>query len=156
MSDGNERVSDPSQETYLILFSVGGVQFAAEAFSIQRIADADWVPEIESDEEEADDYIIDMASLLDLPSQSTGRTIVIDTPRGTRGFVVDLISKEEISQHSITPIPPLLREWMNPVTLTGFYVNDDEVIGVLDFQRLADVVFRRSHTGDKKRTEPIS
>jgi chemotaxis signal transduction protein len=142
-------VTSPDQETYLILFSVGGVQFAAEAFSIQRIADADWAPDIESDDEEPDDCIIDMARLLDLPSQATGRTIVIDTPRGIRGFVVDLISKEEISQHSVTPIPPLLREWMKPVTLKGFFVTDDEVIGILDFQRLADVVFSQSHSREE-------
>jgi len=144
-------------ETYLILFSVGGVQFAAEAFSIQRIAEADWAPETPSEEDEEDqqNLIIDMARLLNLPGNKIGRTIVIDTPRGARGFVVDFISKEEISPQSITPIPPLLREWMRPVALSGFYVHDEEVVGVLDFQRLAEVVFTRSHP-QEKRMEPKS
>ena len=150
-------------ETYLILFSVGGVQFAAEAFSIQRIAEADWAPETPPEKDQDDDqdddqhdHIINMARLLNLPGNKIGRTIVIDTPRGARGFVVDFISKEEISPQSITPIPPLLREWMRPVALSGFYVHDEEVVGVLDFQRLAEVVFTRSHPQEPKRTDSKS
>jgi chemotaxis signal transduction protein len=147
------RVAESGHETYLVLFSVGGVQFAVEAYSIEHIAESNWAPEPTDDQEDQGDtqdesgqepqaHTIDMGDLLDLPSSSGGRTIVVSTPMGNRGFVVDMISKEEITQHSIVPVPPLLKEFMKPVAVSGFYVTEDKVVGVLDFKRLAEVAFK--------------
>jgi chemotaxis signal transduction protein len=134
------------RESYLILFRVGEFRLAVEAFSIQHIADANWTPLIGSEEEEAEDSeedrVVEMAAVLKLPPQEGKRTIVIDTPSGQRGFVVDSISNEEITLHAIEPVPQLLQGWIKPEAITGFLVDQNEVIGVVDLHRVDEAYFR--------------
>ena len=132
------------RESYLILFKVGEFRLAVEAFSIQHIADANWAPVADTEEEEEEDRVVEMAAVLKLPPQEGKRTIVIDTPGGQRGFVVDSISNEEITLHSIEPVPQLLKEWINPEAITGFLVEQDEVIGVVDLHQVEEAYFRGS------------
>jgi chemotaxis signal transduction protein len=131
------------RESYLILFRVGEFRLAVEAFSIQHIADANWTPldEMEDDEE---DRVVEMAAVLKLPPQEGKRTIVIDTPAGQRGFVVDSISNEEITLHPIEPVPQLLQGWIKPEAITGFLVEQNEVIGVVDLHQVDEAYFRGS------------
>jgi chemotaxis signal transduction protein len=133
------------RESYLILFRVGDYRLAVEAFSIQHIADANWIPMAESDEEE-EDRVVEMAAVLKLPPQEGKRTIVIDTPTGQRGFVVDSISNEEITLHAIEPVPQLLQDWIRPTAITGFLVEQNEVIGVVDLHRVDEAHFRGSQS----------
>ena len=136
------------RESYLILFRVGDFRLAVEAFSIQHIADANWTPLTGSEEAEAEaedseeDRVVEMAAVLKLPPQEGKRTIVIDTPGGQRGFVVDSISNEEITLHAIEPVPQLLQSWIKPEAITGFLVEQDEVIGVVDLHRVDEAYFR--------------
>jgi chemotaxis signal transduction protein len=134
------------RESYLILFRVGEFRLAVEAFSIQHIADANWTPLIGPEEGEAEDSeedrVVEMAAVLKLPPQEGKRTIVIDTPRGQRGFVVDSISNEEITLHAIEPVPQLLQAWIKPEAITGFLVDQGEVIGVVDLHRVDEAYFR--------------
>jgi hypothetical protein len=143
----------PSGEVYLILFSAGGVLFATEAFSVRGVAEADWQPASDPDAGKQD-LLIDMAALLGLPTQAVTRTILVDTPRGTIGFAVDQISKEEITQHAIKAVPALLLEWMSPVAVTGFFEHQNKVIGVLDFKRLAQEALLRNPVQEKPKTDP--
>jgi hypothetical protein len=131
------------RESYLILFQVGGYRLAVEAFSIQHIADANWTPPA-SEEEEQEDRIVEMAAILKLPPQEGKRTIVIDTPSGQRGFVVDSISNEEITLHPIEPVPPLLKDWIRPTAITGFLVEQEEVIGIVDLHQVDQAYFGAS------------
>lgn len=128
------------RESYLILFRVGGYKLAVEAFSIQHIADANWTPQASAGEPE-EDRVVEMAAILKLPPQEGRRTIVIDTPSGQRGFVVDSISNEEITLHLIEPVPPLLRGWIRPTAITGFLVEQNEVIGVVDLHQVDEAYF---------------
>ena len=132
------------RESYLILFRVGDYRLAVEAFSIQHIADANWTPMAETEEED-EDRVVEMAAVLKLPPQEGKRTIVIDTPDGQRGFVVDSISNEEITLHPIEPVPQLLQDWIKPEAITGFLVEQDEVIGVVDLHQVDEAYFRGSH-----------
>jgi len=141
---GNE-VGKP-RESYLILFRVGEFRLAVEAFSIQHIADANWVPLAGRDDAEEEDRVVEMAAVLKLPPQEGKRTIVIDTPSGQRGFVVDSISNEEITLHAIEPVPQLLQDWIKPTAITGFLVEQDEVIGVVDLHRVDEAYFRGSQS----------
>ena len=129
------------RESYLILFQVGEYRLAVEAFSIQHISDANWTPQIGAEEEDVD-RIVEMAAVLKLPPQEGKRTIVIDTPSGQRGFVVDSISNEEITLHPIEPVPPLLEGWIKPTAITGFLVKQKEVIGVVNLHRVDEAYFR--------------
>lgn len=131
------------RESYLILFRVGEYRLAVEAFSIQHIADANWTPLAVADEED-EDRVVEMAAVLKLPPQEGKRTIVIDTPSGQRGFVVDSISNEEITLQPIEPVPPLLEGWIKPTAITGFLVEQDEVIGVVDLHRVDEAYFNRA------------
>jgi chemotaxis signal transduction protein len=132
------------RESYLILFRVGEFRLAVEAFSIQHIADANWTPLDDLEEEEEEDRVVEMAAVLKLPPQEGKRTIVIDTPSGQRGFVVDSISNEEITLHPIEPVPQLLQGWIKPEAITGFLVDQDEVIGVVDLHQVDEAYFRGS------------
>jgi chemotaxis signal transduction protein len=132
------------RESYLILFRVGEFRLAVEAFSIQHIADANWTPLADEGDEEEEDRVVEMAAVLKLPPQEGKRTIVIDTPSGQRGFVVDSISNEEITLHSIEPVPQLLQDWIKPEAITGFLVEQDEVIGVVDLHQVDEAYFRGS------------
>lgn len=135
------------RESYLILFRVGEFRLAVEAFSIQHIADANWTPLAGSqadEEEDEEERVVEMAAVLKLPPQEGKRTIVIDTPSGQRGFVVDSISNEEITLHAIEPVPQLLQDWIKPTAITGFLVEQDEVIGVVDLHRVDEAYFRGS------------
>ena len=129
------------RESYIILFRVGEYRLAVEAFSIQHIADANWTPLVEAEEED-EDRVVEMAAVLKLPPQEGKRTIVIDTPSGQRGVVVDSISNEEITLHLIEPVPPLLEGWIKPTAITGFLVEQKEVIGVVDLHRVDEAYFR--------------
>ena len=137
------------RESYLILFQVGEYRLAVEAFSIQQISDANWTPQIEAEEEDQD-RIVEMAAVLKLPPQEGKRTIVIDTPSGQRGFVVDSISNEEITLHPIEPVPPLLKGWIKPTAITGFLVDQKEVIGVVDLHRVDEAYFRSMPSAGQK------
>jgi chemotaxis signal transduction protein len=133
------------RESYLILFRVGDYRLAVEAFSIQHIADANWTPLAgPEEEEEEEDRVVEMAAVLKLPPQEGKRTIVIDTPSGQRGFVVDSISNEEITLHPIEPVPQLLQGWIKPTAITGFLVEQNEVIGVVDLHQVDEAYFRGS------------
>lgn len=128
------------RESYIILFRVGEYRLAVEAFSIQHIADANWTPPVGAEEED-EDRVVEMAAVLKLPPQEGTRTIVIDTPSGQRGFIVDSISNEEITLHPIEPLPPLLEGWIKPTAITGFLVEQEEVIGVVDLHRVDEAYF---------------
>lgn len=132
------------RESYLILFRVGEFRLAVEAFSIQHIADANWTPLDDLEDEEEEDRVVEMAAVLKLPPQEGKRTIVIDTPSGQRGFVVDSISNEEITLHPIEPVPQLLQGWIKPEAITGFLVEQDKVIGVVDLHQVDQAYFRGS------------
>lgn len=119
---------------------------AVEAFSIQHIADANWIPPADLDEED-EDRVVEMAALLKLPPQEGKRTIVIDTPHGQRGFIVDSISNEEITLHPIEPVPTLLSGWIKPAAITGFFVEEGEVVGVVDLHRVDEAYFGRGFSG---------
>jgi chemotaxis signal transduction protein len=134
------------RESYLILFRVGDFRLAVEAFSIQHIADANWVPLTGPEDEEEEERVVEMAAVLKLPPQEGKRTIVIDTPSGQRGFVVDSISNEEITLHAIEPVPQLLQDWIRPTAITGFLVEQDEVIGIVDLHRVDEAYFRGSQS----------
>jgi len=134
------------RESYLILFRVGEFRLAVEAFSIQHIADANWAPLAGPEDEEEEDRVVEMAAVLKLPPQEGKRTIVIDTPNGQRGFVVDSISNEEITLHPIEPVPQLLQDWIRPTAITGFLVEQEEVIGVVDLHRVDEAYFRGSQS----------
>ena len=138
------------RESYLILFRVGEYTLAVEAFSIQHIADANWSP---LDGQEEEDRVVEMAAVLKLPPQEGKRTIIIDTPTGQRGFVVDSISNEEITLHSIEPVPQLLEGWIKPTAITGFLVEQQEVIGVVDLHRVDEAYFSQAQ---KQKGEPAS
>jgi chemotaxis signal transduction protein len=129
------------RESYLILFRVGEFRLAVEAFSIQHISDANWTPMTETEEED-EDRVVELAAVLKLPPQEGKRTIVINTPDGQRGFVVDSISNEEITLHPIEPVPQLLQGWIKPTAITGFLVEQDEVIGVVDLHQVDEAYFR--------------
>ncbi len=131
------------RESYLILFQVGGYRLAVEAFSIQHIADANWTPP-SGEEDEEEDRVVELAAILKLPPQEGKRTIVIDTPDGQRGFVVDSISNEEITLQPIEPVPELLMEWIWPRAITGFLVDQEEVIGVVDLHQVDQAYFGSS------------
>jgi chemotaxis signal transduction protein len=137
------------RESYLILFRVGEYRLAVEAFSIQHIADANWIPAV-GREEDDQDRIVEMAAVLKLPPQEGKRTIVIDTPSGQRGFIVDSISNEEITLHSIEPVPPLLKGWIKPTAITGFLVEQNEVIGVVDLHQVDEAYFGWTASGGQE------
>jgi chemotaxis signal transduction protein len=136
-----ETVEKP-RKSFLILFRVGEYRLAVEAFSIQYIAGVNWTPQVGAEEEDHD-RIVEMAAVLRLPPQEGKRTIVIDTPSGQRGFVVDSISNEEIILRFIEPVPPLLEGWIKPTAITGFLVEQEAVIGVVDFHRVDQAYFGR-------------
>jgi hypothetical protein len=136
------------QQTPLLFFHTGGMRFAVNAESIETIGGRNW--EIKDDHgpspEDLEVHKIHVAPILELPTGEESRAIVVRDGNNVFAFFVEHITKDKMTNRSVSPVPPLLKSWLNPDVISGFLISENQSItSILDLLQLAKSVSKQKN-----------